>query len=91
METILKIHSTKPIVIDLPKREKLDLFLEYYEIDESDKIAAPYHRFKGFYFYKESFNFLTDKIIYFYINKQFRKHAKLFSIDGNVKIKIDKR
>jgi hypothetical protein len=91
METILKIHSTKPIIIDLPKKEKLELFLEYYEIDDSDKISTPYHRFKGFYFYKESFNFLTDKIIDFYINKQFRKHIKLFSVDGNVKLKIDKR
>ena len=27
METILKIHSTKPIIIDLPKNEKLELFL----------------------------------------------------------------
>lgn len=91
METILKIHNVKPIVIDLPKNEKLELFLEYYEIDDSDKIATPYHRFKGFYFYKESFKFLTDKIIHFYIYKQFLKHTKLFSIDGNVKIKIEKR
>ena len=91
METILKIHNTKPIVINLPKNEKLELFLEHYEKEDVDKIAQTYHIFRGFYFFKDSFNFLTDKIIEHYIRKQFKTHVKLFSIDGNIQIKIEKR
>ena len=60
METILKIHNTKPIVIRLPKNEKLELFLEHYETDDTDKIAQTYHIFRGLYFFKNSFNFLTE-------------------------------
>jgi len=44
METILKIHNTKPIVINLPKNEKLELFLEHYEKDDTDKITQTYHK-----------------------------------------------
>ncbi len=91
MEMILKIHSKTPIVISLPKGEKIEFFLDFYEKDDSDKTELIYHKFKGFYYDKKSLSFLTDKIIYHYVSKFFNSHVRLFSIEGDITLKLEKR
>jgi hypothetical protein len=79
------------MVIPLPKGESIEVFLDYYEKDDRDPITDTYHKFKGYYLEKSSLNFLTEKIINYYVIKFFRSHVKFFSIEGNVALKLEKR
>lgn len=90
METILKINKKNPFLIDLPNKEKLELFLDSYKIKNNDKFEFQYHIFEVHYKNNKRLNFFTDKIIKFYIEKGFKLYTDLFSIDGNVIIKIKK-
>lgn len=90
METILKINKKNPFLIDLPNKEKLELFLDSYKIKNNNKSEFQYHIFEVHYKNNKRLNFFTDKIIKFYIEKGFKLYTDLFSIDGNVIIKIKK-
>jgi hypothetical protein len=84
METLLKIHKSKPIQIPLPENQIIDLFITDYQKDDSDPIAATYHKVNCFYYNSKKLNYLTDKIIKSYITRHLKTHLKLFSIQGNI-------
>jgi hypothetical protein len=84
MEALLKIHKSKPIQIPLPGNQIIDLFITDYQKDDSDPIAATYHKIKCFYYNSTKLNYLTDKIIKSYIVRHLNTHLKLFSINGNI-------
>jgi hypothetical protein len=90
METLLKVHQTRPIEIQLPGNRTLDLFISGYEKYYSND-AEEEHVVKCYYHNSTKFNYLTDNIIKSYIIRHLKTHLKLFSIDGYVRPIIEIR
>jgi hypothetical protein len=85
METLLKVHQTRPIEIPLPGNQTLNLFITGYDKDDSDPVTDTYHIIKCHYYNSSRLSYLTKKIIDSYISRHLRLHLKLFSIDGYIK------
>ena len=85
MEMAIKIHEKTPIKVSLPGDKILELFLNGYSVKNNS------HYINCFYYGNIEFNFLTNKIINYYIKKEIKTHLRFFSITHDLIPVIDVR
>ena len=88
-ETILKIHKNRPIDINLLSNLKLELFIKNIDLVNKDLTDTPYYHIDCSYVDKEELKIFTKKIIKHYIKKHLTVHLKLFSIEGDLIVRVD--
>jgi len=86
MNNFLEYHKSKPIPIQLPNGEKIDVFITNKAV--MDEYSNEYYlniEIRD----RQKYNKLTNKIIEHYSYYQLKEYLKLFSIDGDIYIKFN--
>ena len=86
MNNFIEYHKDKPIPVDLPNDEKIDVFI-------TDKMVMDDYS-KEYYLNilikdRNKHNKLTDKMVEHYVYNHIKNYLKLFSIEGDIYVKFN--
>lgn len=86
IDQFLEFHKTKPVVVELPEGEKMDVFITDRNVMDD---------YSGEYYLnvsipnREKYTKLTDKMIEHYVYEYMVYYLKLFSIEGDIYIRFN--
>jgi hypothetical protein len=89
MHAILEYYKEKPMVLSLPHGKEVETIEIFFSKNQIiDEFSQEHYFFldvKG----REKFTKFTDSMFEHYTIKEFHRHCKLFSIDGDVYVKLN--
>ena len=86
MNNFIEYHRDKPISVELPTEEKMDVFImDKMVMDDYSKEYYLNILIKD----RNKHNKLTDKMVEHYVYNHIKNYLKLFSIEGDIYVKFN--
>ena len=86
MNNFIEYHRDKPIPVDLPNDEKIDVFImDKMVMDDYSKEYYLNILIKD----RNKHNKLTNKMVEHYVYNHIKNYLKLFSIEGDIYVKFN--
>lgn len=86
VDYFLEFHKKKPVMVDLPNGEKMEVFITDKNV--MDDYSKEYYLSINIP-NRQNYNKLSDKMIEHYVYSHIKSYLKIFSIDGNIYLKFN--
>ena len=86
IDTFLEYHKKKPVLVDLPEGEKIEVFITNKNV--MDDYSGEYYLNVNIH-NRDNYKRLSDNMIEHYVYQHMVNYLKLFSIEGHIYIKFN--
>jgi len=86
VDQFLEFHKKKPVIVDLPQGEKMEVFITDKNV--MDDYSKEYYLSVNIP-NRDKYNKLSDSMIEHYVYSHMKSYLQIFSIEGNIYIKFN--